>query len=125
MFGLFKSYSMSQLITVGLLILGALINVFFIICLKINNLGFFIILTVWLMSPYIACFFSVFYRERKSLISAVFLFFITALFFADIVLINPDPQGGLGVLMVPIFQFAVVSLGIFFRHIFDLMKNKR
>ena len=118
-------YSTSQITAVCLLFLGTLVNGFFIDYLKINNLGFLVFLTAWLMLPYIVCFIRVIRVRRKFLLSAFFTVFITLLLLTDIVLINPDPQGGLGILMIPFFQAVAVSLGIFFSHIFVLIKSKR
>jgi len=125
MFSFLKLYSISQIAAVCLLVLGALVNGFFIDYLKINNLGFLIFLTAWLILPYIACFASVVHIKRNFLISVFFTVFITVLFLTDIVLINPDPQGGIAILIIPLFQAVAISLGIFFSHIFDLIKSKR
>ena len=97
----------------SLLILASLSNIFFVTALKPVGFGAFIFFLLWLTAPYVLLAF--FYQKeeitpRKKNI-AIWLIVLGGLaMHIDMIFINPDAQGALGVLIVPVLQFIAIII---------------
>lgn len=121
----FKNLPLLKVVSLLSIVFGCVVNFLFIKMLKINNAGFLIFLTTWLALPYIACVIWFIYEKKIVLISSISAFFVSLFFWVDVVLIHPDPQGGVGVLLIPFFQLFAVILLLFFKYIMMLYKGNR
>lgn len=103
-----------RMIALGL-ILSAVIAVFFVGELKPSGPGAFLFFSIWLLIPYagMAAMFVHLQRSGRSALpwhAAMLMIAVGGvLFLTDTVFWHPDAQGGIAVLMTPIFQAAAMA----------------
>ena len=95
------------------LLIGVGVSLFFLTILKINNLLAWLLFGGWVLMPYIVAAIRGYFINNAPLKkSAHFIALVVAVFaglylLLDAIYIDPDPQGGLVVLMVPIIQVPI------------------
>lgn len=96
-----------------ILLTGIGVSLFFLSILKINHLLAWVLFAGWVLAPYIAgtirgYLLSNVPLKKFSHVIALLITVIAGLYLLlDAIYINPDPQGGLVVLMVPILQIPI------------------
>lgn len=92
------------------LALASSISLVFVNVLKPTSLGAAAFLSAWLIVPYAVLAVTLLRsaRERASKVANVIVAVLVAggglLFLADVIFLRPDPQGGIAVLLTPIYQ---------------------
>lgn len=112
----------NNILTVGevlILLIGIGASLYFLTILKINNLLAWFLFGGWVLAPYVVAGIRSYFLNNVPLQkTAHFIALIAAVIaglylLLDAIYISPDPQGGLVVLMVPIFQVPIY-LAIYF-----------
>lgn len=105
-----RSMKRAIAITYALILMAALATVFFVNALQPTSAGAYFLFAIWLVIPHIAMGVALFFLRRKeryfySLGAATIIVFAgSILLLANIIYWNPDAQGAIAVLMIPILQ---------------------
>ena len=100
----------SKALGFAILAIAAPVTLAFVNVLKPNSLGATAFIATWLLLPYaaLALGLAFFARERAPAIGWVLVIAVVAggglLFLSYVIFIRPDPQGGIAVLLTPVYQ---------------------
>ena len=100
----------------AILAIAASATLAFVNVLKPNSLGATAFIATWLLLPYamLALGLVFFARERASAIAWVVVIAVVAgsalLFLSYVIFVRPDPQGGIAVLLTPVYQAIGIGL---------------
>lgn len=106
----------SKVLGYAMLALAAPVTLAFVNVLKPNSLGATAFIATWLLLPYVvlALGLVLFARERASAIAWLLVIAAVAggglLFLSYVIYIRPDPQGGIAVLLTPVYQAIGIGL---------------
>ena len=106
----------SKALGFAILAIAALGTLAFVNVLKPSSLGATAFIATWLLLPYaaLALGLAFFARERASAIGWVVVIAVVAggglLFLSYVTFIRPDPQGGIAVLLTPVYQ--AIGIGV-------------
>ncbi|HZO02480.1 MAG TPA: hypothetical protein VFB93_14895 [Burkholderiales bacterium] len=100
----------------AILAVAALVSLVFVNALKPNSLGAAVFIAGWLVLPYAALAAGLMFlaKERASAMTClVVITIVTAgglLFLTYVIFLHPDPQGGIAVLLTPVYQ--AIGIGV-------------
>jgi len=106
----------SKALGFAILAIAAPVTLAFVNVLKPNSLGATAFIATWLLLPYAALALGLvfFARERASAIGWVLVIAAVAggglLFLSYVIFVRPDPQGGIAVLLTPVYQAVGIGL---------------
>jgi len=106
----------SKALGFAILAIAAPVTLAFVHVLKPNSPGASAFIATWLLLPYavLALGLAFFARERASAIGWVLVIAVVAggglLFLSYVIFIRPDPQGGIAVLLTPVYQAVGIGL---------------
>jgi hypothetical protein len=100
--------------------IGVGITVVGLQALKISGRTAYVVFFLWLSAPYLVALFMYWWQcgevTLKRFLAPSLLLGIAVVVMADSILIHPDPQGGIGVLLIPIPQYCVLVVSSFIKH---------
>jgi len=91
------------------LVVAALLSLFVVSSLQAKSTGWAVLLSIWLLIPYVALVVILETRaprvtEIANVTTALLVVAGGLLFLVKTVFVDPDPQGGIGVLFTPVYQ---------------------
>lgn len=103
----------SKKITLLALVLAYFLTVVMsVVGLKINNVVFFSVLLIWMCLPAVVAVILAFKFDFFSNVNKVLgvIILLNAYLYYEVMVVNPDPQGGLVFFVMPILDFFIGSL---------------